>query len=61
MIDLTCFCKETNVFYLIDLLCKGGWTVYNEKGNIEYLPIGDDELYNWQEDRISYEELRDIV
>ncbi len=60
-IELNCFCERKGITYIIDLLCKGGWTVYNENRNIEYLPIGDDDDFCWQEDNISYEKLIDII
>lgn len=61
MIELSCICEQKEIMYLIDLLCDGGWTVYNQKNNIEYLPVGDDDDFDWQEDNITYEELRNIV
>lgn len=61
IIELNCICERREIMFLIDLLCNEGWTVYNENENIEYLPIGDDEDFCWQEDNISYEELRNIV
>ena len=61
MIELNCICKQKDITFLVDLLCNGGWTVQNEKGNIEYLPIGDDEDFCWHEDNISYEELKEIL
>ena len=61
MIELNCICEQRDITLLVDLLCNGGWTVHNEKGNIEYLPIGDDEDFCWQEDNISYEELKKIL
>lgn len=61
MIELSCICEKKEIMYLIDLLCDGGWTVYNKKNNIEYLPVGDDDDFDWQEDNITYEELRNIV
>lgn len=61
MIELNCMCERKDITFILDLLCKESWTVYNEKGNVEYLPVGDDEDFCWQEDNISYEELKNII
>lgn len=61
IIQLNCICERKDITFIIDLLCKGGWTVYNKNRNIEYLPIGDDEDFCWQEDNISYEKLSEII
>lgn len=61
MIELNCISEQKDITLLLDILCNGGWKVYNNKGNIEYLPIGDDENFCWQEDKISYEKLKEII
>ena len=38
-----------------------GWYIYNPQGKVEYLPIGDDDEYDWQCDEISESELYDII
>ena len=60
-IELNCICEQKEIMYLLDLLCNGGWTVYNKNKKIEYLPVGDDDDFGWKEDNITYEELRKIV
>lgn len=61
IIELNCICEKKEIMFLVDLLCNGGWTLYNDKKNIEYLPIGDDEDFEWVEDNITYEKIREIV
>lgn len=60
-IELNCICEHKEIMFLIDSLCSGGWTVFNQNKQIEYLPVGDNDNYSWQEESISYEELRRIV
>jgi len=41
------FSKENNVLNLIDSLTQYGWCL-NENSTISYLPLGDNEQYDWQ-------------
>ena len=61
MIELKCVCEQKNISFLIDLLCNAGWTVFNDLGEIEYLPLGDDEDFCWQEEKKTYDELKEIL
>ena len=61
IIKLNCVCEHEEITFLIDILCSGGWTVYNERHNIEYLPVGDEDDFDWKEDNISYYNLKQIV
>lgn len=38
-----------------------GWDIYNPQGKVEYLPIGDDDEYNWQCEDISESKIYDII
>lgn len=39
---------SNNIIDVIKLFGKIGWSIYNTKGEVEYLPIGDADKYNWQ-------------
>lgn len=60
-IELNCICEQKSIMFLINSLCDGGWTVYNAQNQIKYLPIGDNDDFDWKEERLSYEELKNIV
>lgn len=60
-IKLKCICERKDICYFMDLLCTEGWTIYNENGNMEYLPLGDDEDFGWQEEKASSEILKEII
>ena len=61
MIELKCASKQADICLLIDLLCDAGWTVFDNLGKIEFLPLGDDEDFCWQEEKKSFEELKEIL
>lgn len=61
MIELNCICESKDIVFLLDLLCEEGWSIENENGNIEYLPIGDNDSFSWKEENITYTELRKII
>lgn len=40
---------------------KIGWGILNPQGMVEYLPVGDNERYNWKEENIEESKLYDIL
>ena len=38
-----------------------GWDIYNPQGQTEYLPIGDDGMYDWQCEKITESQFYDMV
>jgi len=45
---------------LINTFINNGWKVI-EGGKISYLPLGDDDDYDWQSEDITIEQLNDII
>ncbi len=46
---------------LIILFNEIGWNYYNENNKVEYLPIGDDDDFDWQSDTLSEKQLVEII
>ena len=49
---------------IIDILKafkKIGWDIYNLEGKVEYLPVGDNDKYDWQWERMSDTKFYDII
>lgn len=46
---------------ILKIFQKIGWDIYNPQGKIEYLPIGDDDEYDWQCEDISEDKMYDII
>lgn len=52
---------SNNIIEVIKLFGKIGWGIYNTKGEVEYLPIGDADKYNWQWGKMSEAEFFEMV
>ena len=50
-----------NIIDIIKIFQQIGWDIYDTQGKVEYLPIGDDGMYDWQHDKISMIMLYDII
>ena len=50
-----------NIIDIIKIFQQIGWDIYNPQGKVEYLPIGDDDMFDWQHDKISLIKLYDII
>lgn len=61
MMVLSCESEGNEAVRILDALCNKGWSAYNKKNKIEFIPLGDDDRFDWQEDNISYVELRKII
>lgn len=46
---------------VINVFEKVGWKYINADNKVEYLPIGDDDDYDWQEEYMSKEELKTLI
>ena len=50
-----------NMLDILKIFQQIGWNIYNYQGKIKYLPIGDNDDYDWQCGEISEIELYDII
>lgn len=50
-----------NLSEIIKLFQQIGWDLYNPQGQIEYLPIGDDDAFDWQCEALSENAFYEIV
>lgn len=53
--------KEYSIMDIINNLIEEGWGIKDEKSRVWYLPIGDDDDFDWEHNEISAEELSLIV
>lgn len=58
---LDCSYYSESIADVLKIFQQIGWYIYNPQGKVEYLPIGDDDEYDWQCDEISESELYSIV
>lgn len=50
-----------NIVDIVKVFQKIGWNIYTPQGNVEYLPVGDHDDYNWQSRRMTESEFYDIL
>ncbi len=56
--------KFSNFNDVVEVLKKfksAGWNIGDSKGRVSYLPIGDNDDYDWQDNYLSNEEIYNIV
>lgn len=61
LILLDCSTYSKSIIDILKAFKKIGWDVYNSEGKIEYLPIGDNGMYNWQCEKMSETKLYNII
>ena len=61
LITLDCSNYSESIADILKVFQQIGWCIYNPQGKVEYLPIGDDDEYDWQCDVISEIEIYDII
>ena len=57
LIIINCERYSKKISDIVDLLFQIGWCCRNDKGCVEYLPVGDIDEYNWQEQQLSVDEV----
>jgi len=53
--------SSDRILDIIKILVKSGWSYYHNNGYVEYLPIGDNDDYDWQSEQISLDEIEKII
>lgn len=61
LMTLDCSNYSESIVDILKIFQEIGWYIYNPQGKIEYLPIGDDDEYDWQCEEISEIKLYDII
>lgn len=58
-LTMDCNLYTEDLTVIIKAMNDIGWGFADDK--MEYLPVGDNDLFNWQSDPLSYEKLFDII
>ena len=53
--------SDNSILDVIEILVKSNWNLFNNNGYIEYLPLGDNDDFDWQSEMISSEKLKEII
>lgn len=61
ILEINCNRYTSNIMETIKLFEKIGWEYRNCNNKIEFLPLGDNDNYNWQEKSLSDYEIKDLI
>ena len=61
LMTLDCSNYSENIAEVLKIFQQTEWYIYNPQGKVEYLPIDDDDEYDWQCDEKTESELYDII
>lgn len=61
LMALNCSNYSENIVDILNMFRQIGWNIYNLQGKVEYLPVGDDDKYDWRCEDISENELYDVI
>ena len=61
LMTLDCSNYSENIVEVLKIFQQIGWYIYNPQGKVAYLPIDDDDEYDWQCDEKTESELYDII
>ena len=54
-------CYSDSIIEFVKAFKKAGWDIYNSQGEIEYLPIGDNDKFEWMCEKITETQLYTII
>ena len=61
ILEMNCSRYSERIIDVINLFNESGWKYYDEEKNIEYLPLGDDDDFDWQKKILSVDELKEMI
>lgn len=60
-ITLNCSAYSDDIRDVIKVFNQIGWNTYTSNGEVEYLPVGDNDMYDWKCEILSEKELYNII
>lgn len=60
-LEINCSRYSERIIDVINLFSELGWKYYDAEKNIEYLPLGDDDDFDWQKKFLSENELQELI
>ena len=61
ILEINCSRYSERIIDVINLLHELGWKYYDIERNIEYLPLGDNDDFNWQKKYLTENQLRELI
>ena len=61
ILEINCSRYSERIIDVINLFNEVGWKYYDAEKNIEYLPLGDNDDFDWQKKFLSENELQELI
>lgn len=61
ILEVNCSRYSEKIIDVVRLLNELGWKYYDDEKNIEYLPLNDDDDFNWQKNYLSENQLQELI
>lgn len=61
ILEINCSRYSERIIDVINLFNELGWKYYDDEKNIEYLPLKDDDDFNWKKNFLSEKELKELI
>lgn len=61
VLEIDCSRYSERIIDVINMFEELGWKYYDAKQNVEYLPLGDDDGFNWKREFLSTKELQELI
>lgn len=61
ILEINCSRYSERIIDVINLFNELGWKYYNDEKNIEFLPLGDDDDFDWQKKVFLVDELNELI
>ncbi len=61
ILEMNCSRYSERLIDVVNLFNELGWKYHNEENNIEYLPLGDDDDFDWQKKKLFTDELNELI
>ena len=59
--EINCSRYSERIIDIINLFHELGWDYYDAEKTIEYLPLGDDDSFDWQKRSLSEKKLQELI
>ena len=61
ILEINCSRYSERIADIINLFIELGWKYYDDEKKVEYLPLGDDDDFDWQKRFLSENEIKELI
>lgn len=61
ILEINCSGYSERIMDVINLLNELGWKYYDAQKSVEYLPLGDNDNFDWRKKHLSEKQLQELI